>query len=74
MLYSDRPPHSHYNRHIKANMTHILSICTYPQEAITKYYTHLHHTLAALERYFPASLVATLPNSEQINLPSSNDT
>ena len=30
------------------------------------------HTLAALKRYFPASLVAPLPNSEQINHPSSN--
>ena len=36
--------------------------------------THLHHTLAALKRYFPASLVAPLPSSEQTNLPSSNHT
>ena len=28
---------------------------------------HLHHTLAILKRYFLASLVAPLPNSEQIN-------
>ena len=28
-----------------------------------------HHTLAALKRYFPASLVAPLPSSEQISLP-----
>ena len=34
----------------------------------------LHHILAALKRYFPASFVAPLPNSEQINLPSSNHT
>ena len=33
---------------------------------------NLHHTLAALTRYFPASLVAPLPNSEQINPSSSN--
>ena len=38
------------------------------------YPMHLHHTLAALKRYFPASLVITLPNLEQINLPSSNHT
>ena len=37
-------------------------------EAITKYCAHLHHTLAALKRCFPASL-----NSEQINHPSSNN-
>ena len=34
---------------------------------------HLH-ILAALKRYFPASLVAPLPNSEQINHPISNHT
>ena len=33
---------------------------------------NLHHILAALKRYFPASLVAPLTNSEQINHPSSN--
>ena len=36
-----------------------------PQEAITKCCAHLHHTLAALKRDFPASLVAPVPNSEQ---------
>ena len=35
---------------------------------------HLHHTLAALKRYIPASLVTPLPNSEQINHPCSNHT
>ena len=35
--------------------------------AITKYCAHLHHTLSAQKRYFPASLVVPLPNSEQIN-------
>ena len=34
----------------------------------------VNFTLAALKRYFPASLVAPLPNSEQINHPSSNQT
>ena len=36
--------------------------------------SHLHHTLAALKRFFHGSLAAPLPNSEQINLPSSNHT
>ena len=45
-----------------------------PQEAITKYCAHLHHTLSALKRYLPASLVAPLPDSEQTNFPSSNHT
>ena len=45
-----------------------------PQEAITKYCAQLHHILSALKRYFLASLVAPLPNSEQINHPSSNCT
>ena len=39
-----------------------------------KYCAHLHHTLLALKRDFPTSLVAPLPNSEQTNLPSSNHT
>ena len=50
---------------------HLLSLCIYPQDAITICCAHLHHTLAALKRYFPASLVAPLPKSEQINHPSS---
>ena len=29
---------------------HLLSLCISPQEAITKYCAHLHHTLAALKR------------------------
>ena len=37
-----------------------------------KYSVHFHHTLASLTRYFPASLVAPLPKSEQINHPFSN--
>ena len=39
---------------------------------MTKYCAHLHHTLSAPKRYFSASLVAPLPNSEKINQPSSN--
>ena len=35
---------------------------------------HTSNTLAILKRYFPASLVAPLPSSEQTNLPSSNHT
>ena len=42
---------------------HLLSLYIKPQEAITKYCKHLHHTLAALKRYFPASVIAPLPNS-----------
>ena len=44
-----------------------LSLCIKPQEAITNCCAQLHHTLSAVKRYFPASLVAPLPNSEQIN-------
>ena len=39
-----------------------------------KYCAHLHHPLTVMKRYFPASLVAPLPDSEQINHPSSNHT
>ena len=39
-----------------------------------KYCAHLHHTLSALKRDFPASLVAPLPNLNQANLPFSNHT
>ena len=39
-----------------------------------KYCAHLHHTLAALKKDFPASLVTPLPSSEQTNLPFSNHT
>ena len=44
------------------------------KDGMEEYCAHLHHTLAALKRYFPASLVAPLPSSEQTNLPSSNHT
>ena len=44
------------------------------KKVITKYCAHLHHTLDALKRDFPVSLIAPLPNSEQTNLPSSNHT
>ena len=54
--------------------THLASLGINPQETITKYCAHLHHKLAALKRYFTASLVAPLPNSEQINHCSSNHT
>ena len=36
---------------------HILSLGILPQEAITKYCAQLHHTLAALKRYFTAPAV-----------------
>ena len=49
-------------------MRHIhTSIVSSHKRQITRYCAHLHHTLAALKRYLPASL----PNPEQINHPSS---
>ena len=50
----------------------LLSLGIQPQKAITKYCAHLHHTVAAQKIYFPVSLVAPLPNAEQVNHPSSN--
>ena len=41
---------------------------------MNKYCAHLYHTLAALKRDLPASLVAPLRTSEQTNLNSSNHT
>ena len=35
---------------------------------------HHHHTIAALKRYFPASIDAPMSNSEQIDHPFSNHT
>ena len=70
-------PHTVTSTDIKqtcAIHTHLSSLGIKPQEAITKYCAHLHHTLAALKRHFPASLVAPLSNSEQINYPFSNHT
>ena len=70
-------PHSHYNRH-KNNMRHMhISIvsrhlATRGNSKILR--THFHHTLAALKKYFPSSLVAGLLNSGQINQPSSKYT
>ena len=60
---------------IKTNMRHIHTFIVsihLPQETITQYCAHLHHTLVALKRLFPTSLFALLPNAEQINHPSSN--
>ena len=49
---------------IKTNMRHIhTSIVSRHLATTTKYCAHLHHTLSALKRYFPVSLVAPLPNS-----------
>ena len=56
---------------IKTNMRHIhTSIVS--MHLATKYCAHLDHTFVALKRHFLASLIAPLPNSEQINHPSSN--
>ena len=48
------------------------SIVSRHLDTIPKYCAHLHHTVAALKRYIPASHVAPLSNSKQINHPSSN--
>ena len=53
--------------------------CTYDTRGILvgnslEYCAQLHHTLAALKRQFHVSLIAPLPNSEQINHPFSNHT
>ena len=52
---------------IKTNMCHIHTTIVSRHLATRgnkKYCAHLHHTLAALKRYFLASLVTPLPNSE----------
>ena len=67
-------PHT-ITRDIKTNMRHIRTSIVSRHLATrgnNKILAHLHHTLAALKIYFPASLVTPLPNSEQINHPSSN--
>ena len=67
-----------YSTHIHNISVHahkplqIITALTETGWTITKYCAHIHPTLAALKRYFPASRLAPLPNSEQINLPSSN--
>ena len=45
-------------------------LATRGNNKILRQYVYLHHTLADLKRYFPASLVAPLPNSEQTHLHS----
>ena len=62
---------------IKTNLCHIHTSIVSGHPATRgnkKYCAHLHHTLAAMKRYFPVSLVTPLPNSEQIYHPSSNHT
>ena len=54
------PPHSHYNRH-KNKPIVSMHLAT---RGNTKILAHLHHTLAAVKRYFLASFVTPLPNSE----------
>ena len=70
-------PHTVTTTYIKTNLHHIhTSIISRHLATIgnNKYCAHLHHKLAALKRYFPASLVAALPNSEQIKHPCSKYT
>ena len=55
---------------IQTNMRHIHTSIVSRHLATrgnNKYCAHLHHTLLALKRYFPVSLVPPLPNSEKIN-------
>ena len=73
-------PHTHYNRHKNKHAPHtnvhtsIVSTHLATRDN-KKYCAHLHHTIAALKKYFPASLVVPFfPNSEQINYPFSNHT
>ena len=71
--HSHRPPLS-LQQTLKQTCSiyiHILSSRHIASRGTEKYYTQLHHPLAALKRYFPASL---LPISEQINHHSSNHT
>ena len=68
-------PHTVTTTDIKTNMRHIHTSIVSRHLATrgnNKYCAQLHHTLSALKRYFPASPVAPLPNSEQINQPFSN--
>ena len=51
---------------------HLLSLCIKPQEVITKYCVHLHHTLAALKRYFQPHSSHPCQTHQKINHPSSN--
>ena len=67
-------PHTVTTTDIKTNMRHIHTSIVSRHLATRGNNKILHHTLAALKRYFPASLVAPLPSSEQTNLPSSNHT
>ena len=70
-------PHTITTTDITTNMRHIHTsfVSRYlATRGITKYSAYVHHTLADLNRYFSTSLVALLPNSEQINHPSSNHT
>ena len=69
--HSHRPPHSHYNRH-KTNMRHIhTSIVSrhLATRANNKILRALPPHISIPEHSFSASLVAPLPNSEQINHP-----
>ena len=74
--HSHRPPYCHYNRHKNKHAPYIYIDClwTSSHKRKSQNCAHFLHTLSALKRSFPASLVSPLPNSEQINHPSSNHT
>ena len=65
--------HTVTTTNIKTNMRHIHTYIVYRHLA-TRGNNKILHTLAALKRDFPTSLVAPLPNSEQTNLTSSTHT
>ena len=70
-------PHIVTTTEIKTNMRHIHPSIVSRNLATRGNNKILHtlpHTLAALKRDFPASLVTPLPSSEQTNLPFSNHT
>ena len=66
-------PHT-ITTYIKTNMRHIHASIVSRHLATRGNNKILHHTLAALKRCFTVSLIALLPNSEQINHPFSNHT
>ena len=70
-------PHTVTTTDIKTNMCHVhTSIVSWhlPTRGNNKILRTPPPHIRAMKRYFPASLVAHLPNSEQINLLSSNHT
>ena len=68
------PPHTVTTTDIKTNMRHIHTSIVSRHLATRGNIKILRTPPPRTSRYFPASLVAPLPSSEQTNLPSSNHT